>query len=190
MPMTRLKEKYEKEIRPQLIKELTIKNLYECPALKKVVVAIGVGTAGTTPKDLEGAISDLTMITGQKPTVTKARKSIAAFKIRGGDPIGVKVTLRGKRMYQFLDKLFTLVLPRVRDFQGLPLTAFDGQGNYSIGMREQIVFLEIEFGKIDKIRGMQITIVTNTQSDDLAKALLIKLGLPFEKETNNAQKGK
>lgn len=179
--MSRLKEKYEKQIRPELIKELNIKNIYNCPAVQKVIVAIGVGNADSNKKDLEGALSDLALICGQKAIVCKAKKSIAAFKVRQGQAIGAKVTLRGQRMYDFLDRLFTLVLPRVRDFQGLPLKAFDGQGNYSLGIKEQIVFLEIEFGKIDKIRGMQITIVTNTDKDNEAKLLLQKLGLPFEK---------
>ena len=179
--MNRLKEKYEKEIRPALIKELGIKNQYDCPTLKKVVIASGVGTAASNKKDLEGAIADLTAICGQKPIVCKAKKSVSAFKIRQGQDIGVKLTLRGERMYQFLDKFFNIVLPRVRDFQGLSLTAFDGQGNYSIGVPEQIVFLEIEFGKIDRIRGFQITVVTTARSNEQAKALLEKLGLPFEK---------
>ncbi|KKP69681.1 50S ribosomal protein L5 [candidate division CPR3 bacterium GWF2_35_18] len=180
--MNRLKEKYIKEIRPALVKEFELQNPYEVPMVKKVVVSIGVGSAVTNKKDLEGAMSDLALICGQKPAFTRAKKSIAAFKVRQGNEIGTKVTLRGDRMYAFLDKLFTLVFPRVRDFQGLPLNAFDGQGNYSIGMREQIVFLEIEFGKIDKIRGLQITIVTNTNSDEQAKLLLQRLGLPFEKK--------
>jgi len=181
--MNRLKERYEKEIRPALQKELKLTNMYTVPRVEKVIVASGVGTANSNRKDLEGAIRDLSLICGQRPVVTKAKKAISAFKIREGFEVGIKITLRGERMYDFLDKLFTLVLPRVRDFQGLPLSAFDRQGNYSIGMREQIVFLEIDFGSIDKIRGFQITIVTNTKSDEEAKLLLTKLGLPFAKKS-------
>lgn len=177
--MNRLKERYEKEIRLALMKELKLKNIYEVPKVKKVIVASGVGSAATSKKDLEGALSDLSLITGQKPVACKAKKSISAFKVRKGQEIGVKVTLRGERMYAFLDKLFNLVLPRVRDFQGLPLDSFDGQGNYTLGVREQIVFLEIEFGKIYKVRGLQITIVTNTHNNEQARLLLQKLGLPF-----------
>ena len=179
--MNRLEKKYKKEIRQQLIKELKLENEHQCPKIEKVVVAMGIGSAVSNKKDMEGARKDLEIICGQKSVVCKARKSIAAFKIRQGDEIGAKVTLRGDRMYQFLDKLLSLVLPRVRDFQGLPLKSFDGQGNYSIGIKEQIVFLEIEFGKIDKVRGLQITIITSTQDDNVAKLLLEKIGTPFAK---------
>lgn len=188
--MNRLKEKYQKEIRPELMKEYQFANMYECPEIKKVIVATGVGSAVKTKQDLVGAVKDLTIITGQKPVICKAKKSIAAFKVRAGNEIGAKVTLRGDRMYAFLDKVFTLVLPRVRDFQGLPANSFDGQGNYSFGMQEQIVFLEIEFGNIDKVRGLQITIVTNTKNDEQSRMLLQKLGLPFEKEDKKGKKKK
>jgi large subunit ribosomal protein L5 len=179
--MNRLKERYQTEIVPALQKSLNLQNVMQVPAPKKVVVNIGLGEAMDNPKALEAAVVDLTAITGQKPVVTKARKSIANFKLREGRSIGAKVTLRGDRMWYFLDRLMNIVLPRVRDFRGVSSDAFDGRGNYTLGLREQLIFPEIEYDKIDKIRGMEITIVTNAPSDDQAAAMLQMLGMPFRK---------
>jgi large subunit ribosomal protein L5 len=179
--MNRLKERYQKEIVPALYKALDLQNLMQVPTPKKVVVNIGLGEAMDNPKALEAAVADLTLITGQKPIVTKARKSIANFKLREGRAIGAKVTLRGERMWAFLDRLMNIVLPRVRDFRGVSADAFDGRGNYTLGLREQLIFPEIEYDKIDKVRGMEITIVTNAPSDDQAAAMLQMLGMPFRK---------
>lgn len=179
--MNRLKERYQKEIVPALYKSLDLRNLMQVPTPKKVVVNIGLGEAMDNPKALEAAVADLTLITGQKPIVTKARKSIANFKLREGRAIGAKVTLRGERMWAFLDRLMNIVLPRVRDFRGVSADAFDGRGNYTLGLREQLIFPEIEYDKIDKVRGMEITIVTNAPSDDQAAAMLQMLGMPFRK---------
>jgi large subunit ribosomal protein L5 len=179
--MNRLKERYQTEIVPTLFKQLDMTNVMQVPTVKKVVVNIGLGEAMDNPKALEAAVNDLVQITGQKPIVTKARKSIANFKLREGRQIGAKVTLRGDRMWSFLDRLFNIVLPRVRDFRGVSADAFDGRGNYTLGLREQLIFPEIEYDKIDKIRGMEITIVTNAPSDDQATALLLELGMPFRK---------
>lgn len=179
--MNRLKERYQKEIVPALYKSLDLQNLMQVPTPKKVVVNIGLGEAMDNPKALEAAVADLTLITGQKPIVTKARKSIANFKLREGRAIGAKVTLRGERMWAFLDRLMNIVLPRVRDFRGVSADAFDGRGNYTLGLREQLIFPEIEYDKIDKVRGMEITIVTNAPSDDQAAAMLQMLGMPFRK---------
>ncbi len=179
--MNRLKERYQKEIIPALYKQLDLVNVMQVPTPKKVVVNIGLGEAMDNPKALEAATADLTAITGQKPIITKARKSIANFKLREGRAIGAKVTLRGERMWSFLDRLMNIVLPRVRDFRGVSPDAFDGRGNYTLGLREQLIFPEIEYDKIDKVRGMEITIVTNAPSDDQAAALLQMLGMPFRK---------
>ena len=179
--MNRLKERYQKEIVPALFKELDLQNVMQVPAPKKVVVNIGLGEAMDNPKALEAAVADMTAISGQKPVVTKARKSIANFKLREGRAIGAKVTLRGERMWSFLDRLMNIVLPRVRDFRGVSPDAFDGRGNYTLGLREQLIFPEIEYDKIDKIRGLEITIVTNAPSDDQAAAMLQMLGMPFRK---------
>ena len=179
--MNRMKERYLKEIVPALLQSQGYTNVMQVPAVKKVVVNIGLGEAMDNPKALEAAVSDLVQITGQKPIVTKARKSIANFKLREGRSIGAKVTLRGERMWSFLDRLLNIVLPRVRDFRGVSADAFDGRGNYTLGLREQLIFPEIEFDKIDKVRGMEITIVTNAPSDDQATALLKLLGMPFRK---------
>jgi large subunit ribosomal protein L5 len=179
--MNRLKERYQQEIAPALMKDLNLENVMQIPRVQKVVVNIGMGEALDNPKTLDAAVSDLTQITGQKPVVTKARKSIANFKLREGRLIGVKVTLRGERMWSFLDRLMNIVLPRVRDFRGVSPDAFDGRGNYTLGLREQLIFPEIEYDKIDKVRGMEITIVTNAPSDDQARALLQMLGMPFKK---------
>jgi large subunit ribosomal protein L5 len=179
--MNRLKERYQKEIVPALFKELDLQNMMQVPSPQKVVINVGLGEAMDNPKALESAVADITSISGQKPVVTKARKSIANFKLREGRAIGAKVTLRGERMWAFLDRLMNIVLPRVRDFRGVSPDAFDGRGNYTLGLREQLIFPEIEYDKIDKIRGMEITIVTNAPSDDQAAAMLEMLGMPFRK---------
>jgi large subunit ribosomal protein L5 len=179
--MNRLKERYQKEIVPALLKELDLQNVMQVPGPQKVVINIGLGEAMDNPKALEAAVADMTLISGQKPVVTKARKSIANFKLREGRAIGAKVTLRGERMWAFLDRLMNIVLPRVRDFRGVSPDAFDGRGNYTLGLREQLIFPEIEYDKIDKIRGLEITIVTDAPSDDQAAAMLEMLGMPFRK---------
>ena len=184
--MPRLKDKYKSEVVASLIEQFTLKNVMEVPKLDKVVVNMGVGRAGQTAagadakKELEGAMSDMAAITGQKPVATKARKSIAAFKLREGALIGCKVTLRGDQMYEFMDRLMNVTLPRIRDFQGVSPNSFDGRGNYAIGMKEQIVFPEIDYDKIDKVRGMDIIICTTATSDEHARALLKGLGMPFK----------
>lgn len=180
--MNVLKERYQKEVVPALMKELDLENIMQVPRISKVVVNIGLGEALDNPKALEAATGDLVKITGQKPVVTKARHSIAAFKLREGRAIGTMVTLRGERMWAFLDRVMNIVLPRVRDFRGVSANAFDGRGNYTLGLREQIIFPEIEYDKVDKVRGMEITIVTTAPSDDQAAALLQLLGMPFRKE--------
>ena len=177
-----LKERYHEEVVPALMKALNLDNVMEVPRIQKVVVNIGVGEALDNAKALDAAVADLTLITGQKPVMTKARKSIANFKLREGRAIGVKVTLRGERMWAFLDRLMNIALPRVRDFRGVSPDAFDGRGNYTLGLREQLVFPEIEYDKIDKLRGMEITIVTTARSDDAGRELLQMLGMPFRKE--------
>jgi large subunit ribosomal protein L5 len=177
-----MKERYQNEVVPALMKSLKMSNIMEVPRIKKVVVNIGVGEALDNAKALDAAVSDLTQITGQKPVVTKARKSIAAFKLREGRSIGVKVTLRGERMWSFLDRLMNIALPRVRDFRGISADAFDGRGNYTLGLREQLVFPEIDYDKIDKLRGLEITIVTTARTDDEGRQLLQLLGMPFKKE--------
>jgi large subunit ribosomal protein L5 len=180
--MNILKERYQKEITPALIKSLGLRNVMEVPRIKKVVINIGLGEALDNPKALDAAVIDLTAIAGQKPIITKARKSIANFKLREGRAIGTAVTLRGERMWAFLDRLMNIVLPRVRDFRGVSAESFDGRGNYTLGLREQIIFPEIEYDKVDKVRGMEITIVTTAESDDQASALLQMLGMPFRKD--------
>ncbi len=180
--MNRLQERYRKEIVPALMKELNLKNVMQVPRIRKVVINIGLGEALDNPKALDAAVRDLSIITGQRPVVTKARKSIANFKLREGRAIGVKVTLRGERMWAFLDRLMNVALPRVRDFRGVSPNSFDGRGNYTLGLREQLIFPEIDYDKIDKVRGMEVTIVTSAQTDDEARALLRMLGMPFRKE--------
>ena len=180
--MNRMHERYTKEIAPALFKAFKFKNVMQVPRVEKVVVNIGLGEALDNPKALESAVSDLTQITGQKPVMNKAKKSIANFKLREGRLIGTKVTLRGDRMWSFLDSLMNIALPRVRDFRGVSADAFDGRGNYTLGLRDQLVFPEIEYDKIDKLRGMEITIVTSARNDDTARALLQMLGMPFKKE--------
>jgi large subunit ribosomal protein L5 len=178
--MNKMKEQYQGLV-PDLMKNLTLENVMQVPRIEKVVVNIGLGEAMDNPKALDAAVSDLSQITGQKPIVTIARKSIANFKLREGRQIGAKVTLRGERMWAFLDRLMNIVLPRVRDFRGVSPDSFDGRGNYTLGLREQLIFPEIEYDKIDKIRGMEITIVTTARNDDQARALLQMLGMPFKK---------
>ena len=178
--MARLAEKYESEIRVQLKEKFSLKNIFEVPKLDKIVVNMGVGEAVSDSKIINKAIDDLSLITGQKPVVTKAKKSIAGFKLRKGLNIGCKVTLRKKRMFEFLDRLIFIALPRVRDFKGLSKKSFDGNGNYSIGIKEQIIFPEIDYDKVDKIRGMDITIITSTTNQDHAYELLKSFNLPFK----------
>ncbi|MBA3075515.1 MAG: 50S ribosomal protein L5 [Anaerolineae bacterium] len=180
--MNILKERYQKEISPALMKTLGLTNIMQIPRITKVVINIGLGEAMDNPKALDAAVIDLTTITGQKPVVTKARKSIANFKLREGRAIGTAVTLRGDRMWAFLDRLMNIVLPRVRDFRGVSANSFDGRGNYTLGLREQIIFPEIEYDKVDKVRGMEITIVTTATTDEQATALLALLGMPFRKD--------
>ncbi len=177
--MARLKELYSKEIVPALMKEMAYNNVWETPRLTKIIVNMGLGEAIQNIKILDSATEELSMITGQKAIITKARKSIAAFKLRTGMSIGAKVTLRGDKMYEFLDRLVNVALPRVKDFRGVSGKAFDGRGNYALGITEQIIFPEINFDKIDKIRGMNIVVVTTAKTDQEAKALLTKMGMPF-----------
>ena len=177
--MARLKEKYKKEIAPALAKEFDITNPMAIPKIEKVIVNMGLGEASANAKILDVAADELKVITGQKPVITKAKKSIAAFKLRQGMAIGTMVTLRGDRMYEFLDRLISVALPRVRDFRGISGKAFDGRGNYTLGVREQLIFPEIDFNKVDKTRGMNISIVTTAQNDDQARSLLRALGMPF-----------
>lgn len=179
----RLKDHYQKKVVPELVKEFKLKNALEAPAVTKVVLNVGITEDQHQNQALESMGQQIAVITGQKPKITKARLSIASFKLRQGDPIGLMVTLRGARMYQFLDKLIATVLPRVKDFQGISNTAFDQNGNYSLGLEEQIVFPEIEYDKIDRIRGLQINIVTSAKEPQSAKRLLELLGFPFKKES-------
>lgn len=182
MPITNLKEKYQKEIAPKLAKELGLANVLAVPKMEKIVVNIGLGEASQDKKILEAAKEDMAIVTGQRPKVAVARQSIAGFKLRKGQPIGLMVTLRGQRMYDFFEKLVKIVLPRLRDFQGVSLKSFDGRGNYSLGVPEQIVFPEVDYSKVDKVRGLEITIVTNAKTDEKAKRLLELFGMPFAKE--------
>ncbi len=179
--MSRLKEQYTSEIVPAMISKFGYKNIMQVPKLVKVVVNMGVGEAKDNPKVLENAVSDLTTICGQKPVITKAKKSIANFKIREGQPIGCKVTLRGEKMYDFTDRLINLALPRVRDFNGVNPNSFDGRGNYSLGLKEQLIFPEIEYDKIDKTRGMDVIFVTTAQTDEEARELIRLFGMPYAK---------
>jgi len=177
----RLKRRYQDKIVPALIQRFAYTNAMQVPRLVKVVANIGIGESISNPKALDAATADLKKITGQQPVVLKSRKAIANFKLRAGLPIGIKVTLRGARMYQFFDKLLSVGLPRIRDFRGLSPTGFDGHGNYTLGLREQLVFPEIEYDKIDKLRGLEVTFVTTARSDDEARALLAELGFPWKK---------
>lgn len=179
--MNRLQEKYVKEVTPALVEKFQYSSVMQCPKVEKVVINMGIGEAIANPKALEEAVAELTQIAGQKPVITKAKKSIANFKLREGMPIGCKVTLRGEKMYEFLDKLFNITLPRVRDFRGVSKTAFDGRGNYTLGVKEQIIFPEINFDKVNKMRGMDIVIVTTAKSNEEGQALLAGMGMPFSK---------
>ena len=178
---SRLKEKYKNEVVPSLMEKFQYSNVMEAPRLEKIVINMGVGAAKDNPKLLESAIKDLEIISGQKPIVTKSKKSISNFKIRDNMNIGTKVTLRGQRMYDFLDKLMNVSLPRVRDFRGISATAFDGRGNYALGLKEQLIFPEIEYDQVDSIRGMDIAIVTTAKTDEEAKVFLQEMGMPFKK---------
>ena len=177
--MEALREHYEKEVVPALMKKFGYKSIMQVPKLNKIVINIGLGDTRDNPKSLENAMNDLTQITGQRPIVTKAKKSIAAFKIREGQDLGCKVTLRSEKMYDFANKLMNVALPRVRDFRGISSNSFDGRGNYSMGVKEQLIFPEIEYDKVDKLRGMDIIIVTTAKTDEEAKELLKLLGMPF-----------
>jgi large subunit ribosomal protein L5 len=177
--MTRLQEKYQKEVIPAMIEKFGYKNIMEVPKLEKIVINMGVGEAKENQKVLESAVNDLTLIAGQKPILTKAKKSVANFKIRENMPLGCKVTLRKAQMFEFADKLMSIALPRVRDFRGVSSKAFDGRGNYSLGIKEQLIFPEIEYDKIDKVRGMDIIFVTSANTDEEARELLRFLGMPF-----------
>ena len=178
--MDRLQEKYKNEVVPELTKKFGYKNVMQLPKIEKVIINMGVGEAVGNPKALDAAVNDLTIIAGQKPILTRAKKSLAAWKLREGMPIGTKVTLRGTRMYPFLDKFINVALPRVRDFRGVSSTAFDGRGNYAVGLKEQLIFPEIEYDKIDKLRGMNIVIVTTAEKDEEARELLKLMGMPFK----------
>ena len=179
--MSRLKEKYLNEVSPALMSKFEYKSVMQLPKVEKIVINMGVGDAVQNSKALDAAVEELTIITGQKPVVTKAKKSIAGFRLREGMPIGAKVTLRGERMYDFLDKLISIALPRVRDFRGVSKKAFDGRGNYTLGVKEQLIFPEIDYDKVSKVRGMDIVIVTTANSDEEARELLTQFGMPFQK---------
>lgn len=180
--MQRLQALYREQVRPTLMREFGYRNVMEVPRLRKIVINIGLGEALDNPKALDFAVQDLATITGQRPVITRARKSVAGFKLRAGRAIGVKVTLRGERMWAFLDRLCNVALPRQRDFRGVSLSAFDGRGNYTLGLREQLIFPEINYDKIDKIRGMEITLVTTAKTDEEARRLLELLGMPFRRQ--------
>ena len=183
--MARFKERYQEEIVPNLVKQFSYKNIMQVPKVDKIVINMGVGKAGQTggdAKELDGAVRDMGMITGQKPVITLARKSISNFKLRAGSRVGCKVTLRGERMYEFLDRLLSIALPRIRDFQGVSPNSFDGRGNYALGMKEQLTFPEIDYDKIDKVRGMDIIICTTATTDNEARALLKAFGMPFREK--------
>lgn len=179
---SRLRQRYREEVVPALMREFQYRNVMEVPRIEKVVLNVGVGEAKQNPKALDAAAADLATITGQRPIIRRARKSIAQFRIRANDPIGVKVTLRGERMFEFLDRLFNAALPRLRDFRGVSRKAFDGRGNYTLGLREQLVFPEIDYDKIDKVRGLEVSIVTTARTDQEALRLLELLGMPFERQ--------
>lgn len=179
--MNRLKERYQKEIVPSLVEKFSYSSVMQAPKLEKIVINMGVGDAVQNSKALDNAVEELTNISGQKPVVTRAKKSIAGFRLREGMPIGAKVTLRGERMYDFLDKLISVSLPRVRDFRGISKKAFDGRGNYTLGIKEQLIFPEIEYDQVNKVRGMDIVIVTTANTDEEASELLTQFGMPFKK---------
>ncbi len=179
--MNRLQKRYTDEIRPSLVEKFDYSTVMQAPRIEKIVVNMGIGEAVDNPKALDDAVTELSLITGQKPVVTRAKKSVAAFKLREGMAIGCKVTLRGERMFDFLDKLMNIALPRVRDFQGVSPKAFDGRGNYTLGIKEQLIFPEIDYDKVNRVRGMDIVIVTTAESDEEAKELLERFGMPFRK---------
>jgi large subunit ribosomal protein L5 len=179
--MNRLKEKFNTEITPALMSKFNYKSIMEVPKLEKIVINMGVGEAVANAKALDTAVEELATITGQKPVVTRAKKSIAGFRLREGMPIGAKVTLRGERMYEFIDKLISVSLPRVRDFRGISKKSFDGRGNYTLGVKEQLIFPEIDYDKVNKVRGMDIVIVTTANTDEEARELLTQFGMPFQK---------
>lgn len=179
--MNRLKEKYIQEITPSLVEKFGYKSVMQTPEVNKIVINMGVGDAVSNAKNLDKAVEELTVISGQKPLITKAKKSIAGFRLREGMPIGTKVTLRGDRMYDFLDKLVSVSLPRVRDFHGISNKSFDGRGNYTLGVKEQLIFPEVDYDKVDKTRGMDIVIVTTAKTDEESRELLTQLGMPFQK---------
>jgi large subunit ribosomal protein L5 len=185
----RLKQRYESELRQQLQRELGLRNVMEVPRLEKIVLNCGVGLATQQQSLLDGAVADLTVITGQKPLVTRAKKSIAGFKLRAGNPIGAKVTLRGARMWEFYDRLVSLAIPRIRDFRGMDPSSFDGRGNYTFGVTEQLIFPEIDYDSIDTVRGMDVTVVTTANTDDEGRALLTALGFPFRRESERQSEG-
>jgi large subunit ribosomal protein L5 len=180
--MSRLRDLYEKSIQPQLMKEFGYSNVHQVPRLEKVVINVGMGAAIDTPKLLDAADDELAAITGQRPVVTRAKKAISNFRLREGMAIGVKVTLRGARMYEFLDRLINVAIPRIRDFRGVPTRSFDGRGNYTLGIKEQLIFPEVDYDKVEKVHGMDITIVTSGERDDEAFALLAALGMPFRRQ--------
>ena len=177
--MSRLQEHYDQVVKPELVEEFKYKNLMQVPKLTKIIINMGVGEAGRETKKIEGAVADLTAITGQKPVITKAKKSIANFKLREGMTVGCKVTLRGDRMYEFLDRLVNIALPRVRDFHGVPVRSFDGRGNFSLGLKEQIVFPEIDYDAVDEVRGLDVVIVTTAKTDNEGRALLQGFNFPL-----------
>ncbi len=177
--MSRMKQKYLEEVRPALVKQFAYKNVLQSPRIEKVVINMGLGEGKENPKILDAAVNDLSIITGQRPIITHARRSVASFKVREGMPIGAKLTLRGIRMYDFLDKFFNIALPRVRDFRGISPHSFDGRGNFTIGVKEQLIFPEIEYSNVEKVLGMDITIVTTAETDEEARELLALMGMPF-----------
>ncbi|PRY82410.1 50S ribosomal protein L5 [Alkalibacterium olivapovliticus] len=179
--MTRLKEKYNNDVRPSLVEKFEYTSIMQAPKVDKIVINMGVGEAVSNTKNLDKAVEELTLIAGQKPIITRAKKSIATFRLREGMPIGTKVTLRGDRMYDFLDKLVSVSLPRVRDFRGVSKNAFDGRGNYTLGVKEQLIFPEVDYDDVDKVRGMDIVIVTTANTDEESRELLGQLGMPFQK---------
>ncbi len=178
--MSRMKKRYQEEVRPALVKRFEYKNALQSPRIEKVVINMGLGEGKENPKILDAAVNDLSIIAGQKPIITHARRSVASFKVREGMPIGAKLTLRGMRMYDFLDKFFNIALPRVRDFRGISPHSFDGRGNFTIGIKEQLIFPEIEYSNVEKVLGMDITIVTTAETDEEARELLALMGLPFK----------
>ncbi len=178
--MSRMKQKYLEEVRPALVKRFSYNNVMQAPRIEKVVINMGLGEGKENPKILDAAVNELSIITGQKPIITRARRSVASFKVREGMPIGCKLTLRGIRMYDFLDKFFNIALPRVRDFRGISPHSFDGRGNFTIGIKEQLIFPEIEYSQVERVLGMDITIVTSAETDEEARELLTLMGLPFK----------